>query len=108
MIGKGRCDKGFIWNPLNCECECDKSCGIGQYSDYKNCKCRKELVSKLVEECSEDTNVNEIIYNEILNDYGNVCNSCTVFIVLFVTAFLVIISISVSIFFSSILEKSWH
>ena len=31
------CDKGFIWNLSNCECECDKSCDIGEYLDYKNC-----------------------------------------------------------------------
>ena len=24
LIDKGICDKGFIWNPSNCECECDK------------------------------------------------------------------------------------
>ena len=24
LIDKGTCDKGFIWNPSNCECECDK------------------------------------------------------------------------------------
>ena len=41
LIDKGMCDKGFIWNPSNCECECDKSCDIGEYLDYKNCKCRK-------------------------------------------------------------------
>ena len=23
-IDKGVCDKGFIWNPSNCECECYK------------------------------------------------------------------------------------
>ena len=27
LIEKGRCDKGFIWNPSNCDCICDKSCG---------------------------------------------------------------------------------
>ena len=37
------CDKGFIWNPSNCECECDKSCDIGGYLDYENCKCRKKV-----------------------------------------------------------------
>ena len=37
------CDKGFIWNPRNCDCECDKSCDIGEYLDYKNCKCRKKI-----------------------------------------------------------------
>ena len=29
------CDKGFIWNTSNCECECDKSCDIGECLDYK-------------------------------------------------------------------------
>ena len=47
------CDKGFIWNPSNCECECDKSCDVGEYLDYENCNCRKKLVDKLVEECTE-------------------------------------------------------
>ena len=50
-----------IGNPSNCECECDKSCDIGQYLDHKNCKCRKELINKLNEECSEDINGNEMI-----------------------------------------------
>ena len=27
-------DKGFISNPSNCNCECDKSCGIGEYLDH--------------------------------------------------------------------------
>ena len=34
---KCRCDKGFIWNPSNYECECDKLCNVGEYLDYKNC-----------------------------------------------------------------------
>ena len=54
LIHKGVCDKRFIWNPSNCECECDKSCDIGEYLDYENCKCRKKLVDKLVEECTEN------------------------------------------------------
>ena len=43
LIDKGVCDKEFIWNPSNCECECDKSCDIGEYLDYKNCKCKKKV-----------------------------------------------------------------
>ena len=82
LIGKGRCDKGFIWNTSICECECDKSCDIGQYLDYKNCKCRKELISKLVEEYSENIKRNEMIHNATLNDHRRVCNSCTIYIVL--------------------------
>ena len=43
LIDRGVCDKGFIWNTSNSECECDKSCDIGKYLDYENCKCRKSL-----------------------------------------------------------------
>ena len=52
LIDKGSCDKEVISNPINCDCECDKSCGIGEYLDYENLKFRKNLVDKLVEECS--------------------------------------------------------
>ena len=83
MIDKGICDKGFIWNPSNCECECDKSCDAGEYLDCENCKCRKNLVDKLVEECSDNIDGNETIHK----DYENECNSCTVYIILFVIAF---------------------
>ena len=54
-------DKGFIWNPSNCECECDKSCDIWVYLDYKNCRCRKKIIDKLVEECSENIDGNDFI-----------------------------------------------
>ena len=40
----------FIWNPSYCECECDKACDVGEYLDYGNCKWRKKLVARLVEE----------------------------------------------------------
>ena len=53
LINKEVCDKGFIWNPCNCECECHKACDVGEYLDYENCKCRKKLVDKLVDECTE-------------------------------------------------------
>ena len=31
LTDKGVCDKEFIWNPSNCECECDKSGDVGEY-----------------------------------------------------------------------------
>ena len=31
---EGSYDKGFISNPSNCECECYKSCGVGESLDY--------------------------------------------------------------------------
>ena len=51
-IEKGICDKGFIWDPSNFEWGCDESCDVGEYLDYKNCKCRNKIFDKLVEECS--------------------------------------------------------
>ena len=41
LIDKGLCNKEFIWNPSNCECECDKACDFGEYLDYENCMCKK-------------------------------------------------------------------
>ena len=41
MIKDSFYDKGYAWNPRNCECECDKSCNIGEYLDYSSCKSRK-------------------------------------------------------------------
>ena len=49
MINKVVCDKGLIWNPSDCQCECDKSCNIGQYLDYEIVSVEK-LFDKLVEE----------------------------------------------------------
>ena len=93
MIDKGVCDKGFIWNSINCECECDKSCDVGEYLDYQNCKCRKMLVDKLVEECTK--NVKEVSLAGItLAENGNVCkSSCTLYIVLFSIIFTINIGI---------------
>ena len=86
LIDKGISNKGFIWNPSNCECECD----VEEYLDYENCKCRKKIVNTLVEEWSENIDGKEMIYNETFNDYGKVCNSCTIYIALFVITFLII------------------
>ena len=54
LIDKSICYKRYAWNASNCKCECDKSCDFGAYLDYENCKCRKRLVDKLVEECNEN------------------------------------------------------
>ena len=82
------CDKGFIQNLGNCECERDKSCDIGEYLDYKNCKCRKELLDKLVEECAE--NIDEV---KIASENEHKCSSCTLYIVLFSIIFAINIRI---------------
>ena len=48
---------------------------------------QKKNFDKLVEECSENIDENEMI-SVTLNDYRIVCNSCTIYIELFVITFL--------------------
>ena len=82
MIDKDVCNKGYAWNPSNCEC--DKSCDLDRYLDYENCKCRKRLVDKLVEECGENVHeakLTKIALTENENSYK--CSSCVMYIVLF-------------------------
>ena len=64
MIDKGVCNKGFIWNPNNCECECDKSCDIVEYLDYSNYKCRKKIVDKsVVEQYTENIKETRLLFH---------------------------------------------
>ena len=84
LINKGVCDKMFIWNPSNCEYEFDKACDVGEYLDNENCKCRKKLVDKLVNECTET--VEEVKIAKITlakNESRYKCSFCTVYTVLF-------------------------
>ena len=84
LIDKGVCEKGFIWNPSNCECECDKSCHIGEYLDYENCKCRKRLIDKLVDECTETVEeVKPALITLAENENSYKFSSYTLYIVLF-------------------------
>ena len=71
MIDKGTFDKLLFWNSINCDCKSNKSCDVGEYLDYKNCKCRNKLIDKLVKECSENIDGNEIISNRTVIDYRN-------------------------------------
>ena len=75
------CDKWFIWIPSNCKCESDKLGDVGEYLDYENCKCRKKIVDKLVEECAETVEEAKIAENKNWNTRK--CNSCILYIVLF-------------------------
>ena len=98
LIDKGVCDKRFIWNPSNCQCECDKSCDVCEYLDYENYKCRKKLVDKLVEECAET--VEEVKLDKITlakNENKHKCSSCTLHIVLF--SILLTINVGIGIYF---------
>ena len=77
LIHKSVCDRGYIWNLSNCECECDKSCDVGEYLDYKNCKCRKRLLDKFEKKCNEI--VDEI---KIVGKNEDKCSSFILYIVL--------------------------
>ena len=76
----------------------------------------KSLIDKLLEECCENIYGNEMLYNEtldavsldaiLLNDYKKVCNSCTIYIVLFAIFSTTTICISsVFIYFHWYLKK---
>ena len=110
LIDKGICGKVFIWNPSNCECECDKSCDIGEYLDYKNCKCRKKIIDKLIGECSENIDENKMLCNETLDiispsDNNKTSDSCIVYIVLFSVFLIINISMAILCLFLFLFKK---
>ena len=98
MIHKRICDKGFILNLRNCECECDKLCNDGEYLDYENCKCRKRLVNKLIEVCTEnveEAKIAKITSMELQSaeDKNNCKSSFTFDVVLIAIVFTICIGI---------------
>ena len=106
LIDKGVCDKGFIWNPSSCECERYKSCDFSEYLGYKKCKCKKKLVDKLVEECTE--NIDEVkTPGIVLFRHENECVcSYTIFAVLAVDVLEISIGIGASfVYFRWYLKK---
>ena len=66
---------------------------VGEYLDYANCKCRKRLIDKLVEECSGNIDEKKLHSVEI-NNYEKICSSCSVYIVLSVLFLILSINIS--------------
>ena len=93
MINKGVCDKVYAWTPSNCKCECDKSCDVGGYLDYENCKCRKRLVNKLLEEYNENIDEAKLTKIALFEHEIKCVGSNTVFIVIAVIAWRVTIGI---------------
>ena len=78
------------------ECECDKSCDIGEYIDYSNCKCRKKLVDKLTEECTENIEETKLVEKTTAkNENQHKCSSCTVYIVLFLIIFTINVGVGI-------------
>ena len=106
LIHKGVCDKGFIFYPSNWECECDKSCNIGQYLDYSDCKCKKKLIDPLIEECTknDDDDKIKIVNTTVKNDdktkivnttVENKNSSCKVYIIFMTIAFTIFFGITI-------------
>ena len=89
LIDKGVCDKGYIFNSSNCECECDKSCNISQYLDYSDGKCKKKLIDPLIEECTENHDETKLVNITVKNENS----SCKVYIVLITVVFTIFTAI---------------
>ena len=65
-----------------------KSCNFSEYLNYKNCKCRKRLVNKLVDKSTEI-----IAQVRIVSESKNKCNSCILDIALFSIFFIINVGI---------------
>ena len=66
-----------MWNPITCECQCDKWCKQWQYLDHKNCVCKNKLIGRVVEECTSV--INETMIN---NNKDNITNNT--YLILFI------------------------
>ena len=66
------CDKGYTWNPSNCEYQCDMWCKPGQYLDYKKCVFKNKLIGRIIAECSD------IINETMINNKNNIANDNTI------------------------------
>ena len=95
-------DKGFIWNPLNYQCECNKACDFDEYWDYENCKLKIsctivnwKLVAPLIDECTETVEEVKVAETALAkNENSSKCSSCIVYIVLMIVVFTVCTRIS--------------
>ena len=89
----------LVTTDKNCyNCECDKNCGFSKYFDHENCKCRKKIVDKLIDECTEtieEVKLANITFTENENSYYK-CSSCKVYIVLMIVIFTIFTGIIIS------------
>ena len=71
----------------------DKWCDVGEYLDYENCKCRKNLVNKLVEECTENV---EEVKNAWMALFEH-ANECVCFYAVCVVLSVIVLTVSIGI-----------
>ena len=74
--------------------ECEKSCGVGEYLDNEDCKCRNKLIDKVVAECTE--NIDEVKIAEITLAWHE--NVCVCFYIICVILAVIALTISIEIF----------
>ena len=82
------CTKGYKWNPIICECQCDTWCKQGQYLDHKNCEIIK---IRVIEECTS------VINETMINSKDNIDDDNTAWNI-FIWLFSVVIFIGVVCF----------
>ena len=73
-----------------------QSCDVNEYLNYSDCKCRKKLTDKLIDECIEaieETKLVNTTFTENENNYE--CGSCLVYIVLMIVALTIFNAITV-------------
>ena len=69
---------------------------FGEYLDHENCKFRKKLADKLIDECAETTDETKLVnitFTENENNYE--CGCCIVYIVLMKVVFTIFTGITV-------------
>ena len=72
-----------------------------EYLDYENCKCRKKLVDKLIDECTETNEevklakITSMELHSAENENENKYSSCKVYIVIIVVIFTIFTGISI-------------
>ena len=72
--------------------------------NHENYKCRKKIIDKLTEECSENINGSKMLYKETVDiisssDNHKTSNSCIVYIVLFSVFLIINISMAIYVYF---------
>ena len=68
---------------------------VGEYLNYSDCKCKKKLTDKLIDECIETIEETERVNITVENENNYECASCIVYIVLMIVAFTIFTAITV-------------
>ena len=67
---------------------------------YVNFKCRRGLIDKLVENCSEDIDRNEMVFDATFCDslIKKVCKSCMLYAILLIIVYMIIMTLMLRVF----------